>query len=158
VVDVVLGLIERGDVRFAGDGLRVSCDAAAPTPGHERSVLLVEDDEVDARQTLESIEHAVHDVRVVRARDIRSATELCRSSRWALAVVDDTLPDGDGLEFLRAVKERTPGLPVLMLTSEGAEATAIEAFRRGASDYVVKSNGFAAEVGDRVRAFLEAAA
>jgi hypothetical protein len=45
-----------------------------------------------------------------------------------------------------------------MLTSEGAEAVAIEAFRRGASDYVVKSNGYVAEVGERVRAFLEAVA
>jgi putative two-component system response regulator len=154
VVDVVLGLIERGELRFAGDGLRLP-PADVPATPREQSVLLVDDDEVAARKTVESIEHAVENVRVVHARDIRSATELCRSSRWALALVDDTLPDGDGLEFLRAVKDRTPSLPVLMLTSEGAEATAIEAFRRGALDYVVKSNGYAAGIGARVRTFLE---
>jgi putative two-component system response regulator len=156
VVDVVLGLIERGELRFAGDGIRFSQVATPAPPG--LSVLLVDDDEIAARATIESIEHAVENVRVVHARDILSATELCRSSRWSLALVNDTLPDGGGLAFLRAVKERTPGLPVLMLTGEGAEATAIEAFRRGASDYVVKSNGYAAEVGERVRAILEAAA
>jgi putative two-component system response regulator len=153
-VDVVLRMIEHGELRFAGDGLRLTRAGTTPAPCRDRSVLLVEHDEVAGRLAVESIEGAIDDVRVVHARDIRSATELCRSSRWALALVDDTLPDGDGLEFLRAVKERTPTLPVLMLTSEGAEATAIEAFRRGASDYVVKSQGYAAEVGERVRALL----
>ena len=157
VVDVALGLIERGELRFAGDGVRLSTgDAPTPTDEREQSVLLVDNDDDAAEKAAASIERAVEHVRVVHAKDIRSATELCRSSRWALALVDDTLPDGDGLEFLRAVKERTPSLPVLMLTSEGAEATAIEAFRRGAADYVVKSNGYGAEVGERVRAVLEA--
>ena len=44
-----------------------------------------------------------------------------------------------------------------MLTGAGSEEIAIEAFRCGASDYVVKTNGYAAELGERVRSFLEAA-
>ena len=158
-VDAVIALVESGALRFAGDGLRVADGSARPTCDEtEQSILLVEGDDEAARRAVRSIEHTVANVRVVHARDIRSATELCRSSRWSLALVDDVLPDGDGLDFLRAVKARTPGLRVVMLTSEGAEATAIEAFRSGASDYVVKSEEYVSELSERVRTFLEASA
>jgi DNA-binding NtrC family response regulator len=94
---------------------------------------------------------------VVHARDVTSAKELCRSSRGALAIIDYNLPDGNGLDLLQAIKERTPSLPVVMLTGEGSEAVAIEAFRHGAADYVVKGNGYLGELSERVRPFLEAA-
>jgi PleD family two-component response regulator len=48
-------------------------------------------------------------------------------------------------------------MPVVVLTGEGAEGVAVEAFRRGAADYVVKRNGYAAELASRVRTLLEAA-
>jgi putative two-component system response regulator len=153
VTAVALELIEQGQIRFDADGIRL---AEPGRPADALSVLLVEDDERSA-ETVETIERAVGNVRVVHARDIRSATELCRSSRWTLAVVDDQLPDGSGLDLLDRIKERTPSLPVVMLTGEGSDRVAIEAFRRGAADYVVKSNGYVAELGARVRAFLEAA-
>jgi thioredoxin reductase len=81
VVDVALGLIERGELRFAGDGVRLSTGGAAtPADEREQSVLLVDGDD-EAVEAAASIERAVEHVRVVHARDIRSATELCRSSR-----------------------------------------------------------------------------
>ena len=110
-----------------------------------------------ARLTTKAIEGALANVRVVHAIDLRSANELCRSSRWALAVVDNELADGSGIEFLKQIKERIPSLPVVMLTGAGSEEIAIEAFRCGASDYVVKTNGYPVELGERVRSFLEAA-
>ena len=157
LVEHVLALIESGELRFEADGFRVT-DAVTPKPRTPLSVLLVENDADDALLAVETIESSGENVRVVHARDLRSADELCRSSRWALAVVDDRLPDGSGLELLRAIKERTPSLPVVMLTGEGSESVALEAFRSGAADYVVKSNGYLAELGERVRPFLVEAA
>jgi putative two-component system response regulator len=154
-VDVVSGLIRNGELRFEPDGLRLHAPQSDPAP--EFSVLLVEAEGDSARVTTKAIEGALANVSVVHAVDLRSANELCRSSRWALAVVDDKLADGSGLEFLKQIKERIPSLPVLMLTGAGSEEIAIEAFRCGASDYVVKTNGYPAELGERVRSFLEAA-
>jgi len=154
-VDIVLDLIENGQLRFGPNGLRLQDGHSAAT--HELSVLLVEADVDDARLTAKAIEAAVDHVRVVHAVDLRRANELCRSSRWALAVVDHELADGSGLDFLKQIKERTPSLPVLMLTGAGSEELAIEAFRCGACDYVVKTSGYAAKLGERVRSFLEAA-
>jgi putative two-component system response regulator len=154
-VDVALGMIEDGELWFEPDGLRLHARQSDATP--ERSILLVEGDADAARLTAKTIEAAVDRVRVVHAVDLRSANELCRSSRWALAVVDHELADGSGLHFLKQIKERIPSLPVVMLTGVGSEELAIEAFRCGASDYVVKTNGYAAELGERVRSFLEAA-
>ncbi len=155
IVDVVLELIENGELRFEHDGLRLHVGESNVVP--ELSVLLVEGDADVARLTTKAIEGALTNVRVVHAVDLRSANELCRSSRWALAVVDNQLADGSGLDFLKEIKERIPSLPVVMLTGAGSEEMAIEAFRCGASDYVVKTNGYAAELGERVRSFLEAA-
>ena len=154
IVDVALNLIERGDLSFEPDGLRLR---GSKCPALELSVLLVEGDRATARIAARTIEAAVEHVRVVHASDLRTANELSQSARWALAVVDQELADGSGLDFLEQIKERTPNLPVVMLTGVGSEQIAIEAFRRGASDYVVKTNGYAAELGARVRPFLEAA-
>jgi putative two-component system response regulator len=154
-VDVVLELIENGELRFGPAGLSLHAGHSDSAP--QLSVLLVEADTDAARVAARAIEGALANVRVVHAVDLRSATELFRSSRWALAVVDHDLAHGDGLAFLKQLKERTPSLPVVMLTGAGSEEIAIEAFRCGASDYVVKTNGYPAELGERVRSFLEAA-
>ena len=155
LVDVVLGLIESGVLRFDRDGLRLHATTSEAV--HELSVLLVEADVHDSQLTARTIEASLDGVRVVHARDLRSANELSRSSRWALAIVDEELPDGTGLDFVKQLKERIPNLPVVMLTGTGSDEIALEAFRCGASDYVVKTNGYAAELGERIRTFLEAA-
>ena len=154
-VDFVSGLIDNGELRFQPDGLLL--DARQPDAAPELSVLLVEANRDSARVTAAAIEGALDNVRVVHAVNMQSANELCRSSRWDLAVVEGELADGSGIDFLKRIKEQIPSLPVLMLTGPGSEETAIEAFRCGASDYVVKTNGYPAELGERVRSFLEAA-
>jgi DNA-binding response OmpR family regulator len=45
-------------------------------------------------------------------------------------------------------------MPILVLTGQGAEETAIDAFRRGASDYVVKGGGYLEALTHRVRGLV----
>jgi putative two-component system response regulator len=157
LVDLTVELIAHGELRFDADGLRF-VDAVPLARAHaELSVLLVDGDPEHALLAAESLEAASDNVRVVHARDAASAIELCRSSRWTVAIVAQTLPDGSGLDVLQAIKERTPSLPVVMLTGERFESIALEAFRQGAADYVVKSNGYLGELSERVRPFLEKA-
>jgi DNA-binding response OmpR family regulator len=60
------------------------------------------------------------------------------------------------MEVLDALRLSNPRLPVVMLTGQGSEATAVEAFRHGASDYVVKSDAYLDALADRVRTLVTA--
>ena len=55
-----------------------------------------------------------------------------------MAIIDLLLPDGNGLELLPNTKEETP-YPIIVMTAHGNEQVAVEALKRGALDYVVKS-------------------
>jgi DNA-binding NtrC family response regulator len=55
-----------------------------------------------------------------------------------LVVTDLKLPGMGGLEFLQSVKQNNPAMPVVVMTAYGSVETAVEAMKRGASDYVLK--------------------
>jgi DNA-binding NtrC family response regulator len=65
---------------------------------------------------------------------IRRAGEL----EPQLVLLDLRLPDVDGLEVLKSIREKSPGSDVIMLTGHGSIDTAIESIRMGAFDYVAK--------------------
>jgi len=81
---------------------------------------------------------------IVRARGWEPL--LARSGAEALALVDraDTvvtdfaMPEMDGMELLRAIRERDESLPVIMLTAHGSERLAVRAIKAGAYEYVTK--------------------
>ena len=156
VVDAALALIALGELTFGPEGLQL----AAADGGRRATrfpVLLVEDDPDHALLATEAIEDAVPGVHIVHAPDVATAAALARGSTWALALVDHQLPDGTGLEVLSQLRAVAPRLPVVMLTGLGSEALAVEAFRHGASDYVIKGEGSLTDLTQRVRSLLEAA-
>lgn len=55
-----------------------------------------------------------------------------------LVLTDLKMPGMDGVEFLTKVRERCPGLPVVVMTAFGAVDTAVQAMRSGAIDYLNK--------------------
>lgn len=59
-----------------------------------------------------------------------------------LLLLDVQLPDGNGLDVLRRLRERSARPAVVIVTGHGAEAVAAEALRLGADDYVSKDAGF----------------
>jgi putative two-component system response regulator len=158
LVDLALELVGSGELNFDENGLELlSYDGIAERPSIQ-SVLLVEENREDATAAARALEDAFAEVRVVRAESVERGLELFRSSSWHLAIVDPELPDGSGLDFLDTVRALCPSLPVVMLTGQEAESIAVEAFRRGATDYVVKTNGFTESLTGRVRGLLEVAA
>jgi putative two-component system response regulator len=158
VVDAALALIASRELAFGPDGLVLRGEESTDErPAPRFAVLLVEDDPDHADLARRCLERAFPGVAVAHAGDAASATELCRSSVWSLILLDHHLPDGFGLDLLGRIRESAPHVPVVMLTAEGSETVVVEAFRRGASDYVVKRNGFTRELAERVRTLLEAA-
>jgi putative two-component system response regulator len=156
IVDLVFGLIESGELQLHGDGLRLLERAAGEAVVAATAILLVEDDDEHARLVVETLEEALGGTIVARARSAADAAELLNSSTWALAIVDRQLRDGHGLDVLDTLRAHDPSLPVVMLTGDSSDELAVEAFRHGASDYVVKDTADLGALARRVRGLVAA--
>jgi two-component system response regulator RegX3 len=88
----------------------------------------------------------------VVARTAARALELADGGDFAIVLLDLMLPDGDGRDVCRAIRQRS-SVPILMLTARGTEADRIVGLELGADDYVVKPFS-GAEVIARIRAIL----
>ena len=154
IIDLALGLIESGELQLHVDGLRLLEQAPTPVSTSALAVLLVEDEDDDAAMISTALEHALAGAVIARVRSVAGAADLLNNAEWSLAIVDHELPDGLGVEVLDALRTTHPTLPIVMLTKHGGEETAVDAFRRGASDYVVKADGYADALAERVRGLL----
>lgn len=78
--------------------------------------------------------------RVALARDGREALDQVQAQRPALVIMDVTMPEMDGFEALRRLKEdpATEALPVIMLTARVEEADILAGWLRGADLYLTK--------------------
>ena len=103
-------------------------------------VLLVEDDEVDRiaiRRTFRRHGGAVRLVEVGAAVEMRVALA---STQFDCALLDQGLPDGNGLDLIREIATVTnQNTAVVVLTGVDDEARALRALSEGADDYLVKS-------------------
>ena len=88
----------------------------------------------------------------VTAGDCAEAEKLLREKKVDLVVLDRMLPDGDGLDLCRKIRERYE-IPVLMLSALGEVEDRVEGLNSGADDYLPKPFQFA-ELIARVRALL----
>ncbi len=86
---------------------------------------------------------------------LADARRALRAAPPALVVLDLGLPDGDGLELCRALRDG-PGIPVLVLTCRDEEVDRILGLEQGADDYVIKPFS-PREVVARVRTILRRA-
>ncbi len=99
-------------------------------------LLLVDDDDTFAG--LLARELSERGMQVATAGDAVTAGQRIDQQEFDVALVDLKLPDGNGLEILRQIRERQPRMEVVVLTGHGTIDTAIEAIRLGAFDYLRK--------------------
>jgi two-component system response regulator PilR (NtrC family) len=93
---------------------------------------------------------------VTTAEDVGSAIEQIRRGPLPdLLISDLRMPDGSGVDVLRALKERSPASVGLLLTAFASADTAVEAMRLGAVDYLTKPFDVA-DLKQRVARYLEA--
>ncbi|HEX5078422.1 MAG TPA: diguanylate cyclase, partial [Geminicoccaceae bacterium] len=107
---------------------------------HPIRVLLVEDDEADywhARDLLDAAPHARFTIDW--ARDLRSGLARLAPAAFDVCLLEQALPDGDGLEIVRAAPSRGCDAPIIMLTGRGNLEVDLQAMELGAADYLDKS-------------------
>jgi two-component system catabolic regulation response regulator CreB len=114
-------------------------------------ILLVEDDPAIARTVAYVLEREGWQVtHCLQLRDAR--VQLQRQAIDAL-VLDLGLPDGNGLELLRALRAKDSPLPVLVLSAQGEELDRVLGLELGADDYLAKPFS-PRELAARVKALL----
>ena len=105
------------------------------TPSRGR-ILVVDDEEVLARTLAEFLNGEGFEVAV--ALDARSAMDQVARFEPDLALCDVQLPGADGLVLLERMMGVRPETLALMMTAYATVESAVEAFRRGAQDYLLK--------------------
>ena len=99
-------------------------------------VILAVDDNLSVLASLEAI--LENDFEVLTASNARDALEKINNREVSLVFLDIAMPDMDGMQILRRIKEYDQNLPVIMATASDSCRKAVEAMRSGASDYIAK--------------------
>jgi DNA-binding response OmpR family regulator len=106
-----------------------------PASGREK-LLIVEDDPAIQRMIGDYFRHAGYDI--ITAGDGEAGVRMAQSERPAAMILDLMLPKLDGLSVCRQVRERNPGLPIIMLTAKDDVVDKVVGLEMGADDYLTK--------------------
>ncbi|MGA8669655.1 MAG: sigma-54 dependent transcriptional regulator [Terracidiphilus sp.] len=118
--------------------------------------VMVVDDEPGIRTALRA-NFLRHGWRVETASSVREAIRGVEGQEFDLVVTDMRMPDGTGMEVMRAARKASPETAVILLTAYGSVPDAVNAMRDGALDYLTKPIPFdrlqatAAQVMSRTR-------
>ncbi|MBM2619659.1 response regulator transcription factor [Actinoplanes sp. LDG1-06] len=96
-------------------------------------ILLVEDDHRVTAAMMTMLERRGYQV-----EHAATATAALAAAPCDLVLLDLNLPDGDGVEVCRALRERNEHLGIIAVTARGEERDRVVGLRSGADDYVVK--------------------
>lgn len=112
-------------------------DLPAPRFGRARIRVLCVDDEPVILQIVRRLLET-QSIEAETRGDPREAVASFQPGLYDLVITDIHMPVMDGLALMRALREREPELPVVVVTGQGTVETAIKALREGATGMVVK--------------------
>ena len=127
--------------RDTGESVDIATNDAAESATNkkipvERSVLVVEDDRSFLQRLAKALESRGFAVSI--AESVAEGLLQVERAARAFAVVDMRLADGNGLDVISALKRRRPDARGIILTGYGNIATAVNAVKLGAVDYLAK--------------------
>jgi DNA-binding NtrC family response regulator len=99
-------------------------------------ILLVEDKESFA--TRHPIDAGKRRYTVTESADARAAINEISTTRYRLVLTDLRMPNGSGLDVLRAARASDPDVPVILMTAFGSIDEAVQAMKDGAHDFLQK--------------------
>ena len=101
-----------------------------------KPTLLIVDDELGARQSLEVI--LEDDFQVLTAESGQEALEIVQKEPVDLVLLDIHMPEMDGLEVLRKIRERDEEIDIVIVSALNLARKAVDAIKLGAYDYITK--------------------
>lgn len=102
---------------------------------HPHTILIIDDDE-SMRDTLEALLRK--DFNVMKASDGRGAIDTIKKNDIDVALLDIRLPDINGMDVLKEIKENNEDIDVIIITAVREIDTAVKAVKLGAYDYITK--------------------
>ena len=99
-------------------------------------ILVVEDDRLLNTTLCYNLSAAGYEVEAALSKSV--AERLCGKRNYNLIVLDVNLPDGNGFDFCRDIKDRSPDTAVIFLTANDMESDMLRGYELGADDYVTK--------------------
>jgi len=112
-------------------------DAAQSNEALPRKRILIADDDAAIRGLLkEFLGNEGFDT--VEARSGKEVLQAAGASEPDLLLLDLRMPEWDGMEIMRRLKERDLSIPVVLMTAYGTSSSAIQAIQLGAFDYLTK--------------------
>lgn len=120
--------------------LSVSIETAGPPP---RSVLLVEDNHLDARLLRELLAdaeslNATERYEIIIVRRLDEAFQVLRDRTFDVILLDLSLPDSQGITTFEHLFENASDIPIIVMTGLDDDTLALSAVQKGAQDYLVK--------------------
>ena len=100
------------------------------------SILLIEDDEIDAENVRRSLPKQTE---VVPATTLHAALKILNDQSQDLVLLDPGLPDSSGVESFERIREAAPKMPIVVLTGLEDQQLALQIIRLGAQDYLLKN-------------------
>ncbi len=101
-------------------------------------ILIVDDNPMDRVVAAAALDS--EGTELLQAGNGFEALEMIQEHRPSLVLTDLDMPEMDGLELVQRIRESNPELPIILMTANGSEDTAVAALRSGASSYVAKRN------------------
>lgn len=108
------------------------------SPGRRYSILIIEDNPLDAELAQQRLRAAGYEFDAVVVHDRAHFEEEFASRSFDLILADYSLPDFDGVTALDIVRSKTRRLPFIFVSGVLGEDVAVETLLRGATDYVLK--------------------
>ena len=102
----------------------------------ERVILIVDDEEAQRKVLAGFLRKRGFEV--VQAGDVGTALEIAASRTIDLVLTDMRMPGQTGLDLLGELYRLNPEVPVIVMTAFGTVATAVDAMKKGAADYLTK--------------------
>jgi DNA-binding response OmpR family regulator len=128
--------------------------AASSAMENRKTILVIEDEPHIALGLKDALEF--EGFRVVAAPNGKAGKELAQREHPDAILLDLMLPDMNGYDVCKAVRERDQFVPIIMLTAKSQEADKIRGLEAGADDYVTKPFGVG-ELVARIRAIFRRA-
>lgn len=113
--------------------------------------IVIADDHTIVREGLRRVMGEAQDMEVIgEARNGREVLEWVKKGGVDMLLLDLSMPDHSGVEFIKRLKDESPKLPILVLTMHEEEQYAVRSIRAGASGYLTKESA-STELIDAIR-------